>query len=181
MPDFSTIISSDVVIVWLFTQYIIFEDSISGERRMRNLLATLLIACLFFASSPAEAGKRSLINKFLEAVEDVVKEKKRVGKNSGDEDGISFDGLRDEGVKKAIEQKRDEDKKEGADTRKLTPEQGQGIRERLPENPSRRNRQIDARKFTPEDVRKFTLEDVRKFTPEQEQKRKDISKHLDNK
>lgn len=147
---------------------------------MRSLLATLLIACLFFASSPAEAGKRSLINKFLEAVEDVVKEK-RVGKNSGDEDGISFDGLRDEGVKKAIEQKRDEDKKEGEDARKLTPEQGQGIRERLPENPSRRNRQIDARKFTPEDVRKFTLEDVRKFTPEQEQKRKDISKHLDNK
>ena len=104
-----------------------------------------------------------------------------MGKNSRDEDGISFDGLRDEGVKKAIEQKRDEDKKEGEDARKLTPEQGQGIRERLPENPSRRNRQIDARKFTPEDVRKFTLEDVRKFTPEQEQKRKDISKHLDNK
>lgn len=87
---------------------------------MKNLLVTLMIAFVLFTSSPAEAGRASVIKKILDKVVDSLKEKPTVKKKSGDEGGniynlgeegaeIIYD-LDEDGARKRLESKRDEEK-----------------------------------------------------------------------
>ena len=80
-----------------------------------------MIAFVLFTSSPAEAGKFSVIKKILDKVVDLLKGKPTVKKKSGDEGGniynlgeegagIIYD-LDEDGARKRLESNRDEEKK----------------------------------------------------------------------
>ena len=97
---------------------------------MKNLLVTLMIAFVLFTSSPAEAGRASVIKKILDKVVDLLKGKPTVKKKSGDEGGniynlgeegagIIYD-LDEDGARKRLESNRDEEKNGREGPRRFT-------------------------------------------------------------